>query len=66
MEMNRAWTHTAERLPTSGLSAPEFRAVGTQAPEGDFGLFDEEAGIVGGRQARCLTDRAVDIDDEIA
>ena len=43
-----------------------FRAVGAQAPEGDFGLLDEEAGIVGWNQARRLTDSAVDIDDEIA
>ena len=43
-----------------------LRTVGAQSPESDFGLLDEEAGIVGRDQARSLTDRAVDIDDEIA
>jgi hypothetical protein len=42
------------------------RAVGAQAPEGHFGLFDEESGIMRGNQARSVTDRAVDIDDETA
>src|SRR5699024_5511327 len=46
--------------------ATGLRTGGAQAAEGDFGLLDEEAGIVGRAQARSLTDRAVDIDDEIA
>ena len=50
----------AGRLSTGG------RAVGAQALERHFGLFDDEAGIVRRSQARRLSDSAVDIDDETA
>jgi hypothetical protein len=57
----------ATRPPTPvGRDRSRSDALGTSAPVDDLGFIDLVAEVIGGRQARSVVDRTVDVDHPIA
>src|ERR1700730_10053520 len=59
-------SHTAGPLSAVGRDRSRRDTFGTSAPVDDLGFVDLVARVVGGRQARGVADRTVDVDHPAA